>query len=79
MTKITLYSDEKLIKEAKRYAKEHGTSLSKLTTRFFETLAKKRREKREEGTPLTDRLQGVLKGSGLDEEAYRRYLEEKYR
>ena len=74
--KITLYSDEDLIEEAKRYAKEHGTSLSKLTTEFFRTLARKRKTQSE--TPLTDRLQGSLKGADLDIDAYRRHLEEKY-
>ncbi|WP_457605726.1 DUF6364 family protein [Nitratifractor sp.] len=76
-TKITLYSDEELIEEAKRYAKERGTSLSKLTSRFFESLAKKRRESKGQ-SPITDRLQGILKGADVEEDQFRRHLEEKY-
>jgi len=76
--KITLYSDEKLIEEAKRYAKEQGTSLSKLTTEFFAQLAWKRRAMRKADTSITDALEGVLKGAEIDESAYGRYLEEKY-
>jgi len=76
--KITLYSDEKLIEEAKRYAKEQGTSLSKLTTEFFAQLARKRQAMKKADTPVTDALEGVLKGTEADEGAYGRYLEEKY-
>ena len=76
--KITLYSDEKLIAEAIRYAKEQGTSLSKLTTEFFAQLARKRRAMRKADTPITDALEGVLKGAEVDEGVYARYLEEKY-
>ncbi len=76
-TRITLYSDEKIIEEVKRYAKERGTSLSKLTTEFFRSLIEK--EKRLDETPLTNELFGTLKGAKVTEEDYKHYLEEKYR
>ncbi|WP_457602610.1 DUF6364 family protein [Nitratifractor sp.] len=76
-TKITLYSDEKLIEEVKRYAKERGVSLSKLTTEFFRSLIEK--EQRSEDTPLTNELFGTLKGKEMKEEDYKHHLEEKYR
>ena len=78
-TKITLYSDEELIEEVKKYARERGVSLSKLTTEFFRSLVEKRQPKKDQNTPLTEELFGILKGSEIDEEDYQRYLEEKYR
>ncbi len=78
-TKITLYSDEDLIKEVKKYAKERGVSLSKLTTEFFKSLVEKEQPQKNQKTPLTEQLFGILKGSKTEEEDYKKYLEEKYR
>jgi len=77
-TKITLYSDSELIREAKRYAQEEGISLSRLVTQFFEELARRRRQKLKSPTPISDSLRGVLRTGDVDEKDYRQYLEKKY-
>ena len=43
--KLTLRLDETLIETAKRYAKEHGVSLSKLTENFYKSLRDSKVEK----------------------------------
>ena len=70
--KLTLYSDEELIKKIKKYAKEHNTSVSKLVNDYFRELLNK------EEKSLSDELYGVLEGTNIDEDDYKRYLVEKY-
>ena len=80
-TKLTLRMDTRLIEEAKRYAEEHGSSLSQLVAEYFAVLTAK-----DEGAeaferklpPITRSLVGVLKESEYNPEDYRRYLEDKY-
>jgi len=70
--KLTLYSDEELIENIKKYAKKHNTSVSKLVNDYFRELLNK------EEKSLSDELYGVLEGTNIDEDDYKRYLEEKY-
>lgn len=78
-TKITLYSDKELIDEVKKYAKERGVSLSKLTTEFFRSLIEKEQWQKEQKNSVTDELFGILKGKNIDEDDYKKYLTEKYK
>ncbi len=78
-TKITLYSDKELIDEVKKYAKERGVSLSKLTTEFFRSLIEKEQRQKEQKNSVTDELFGILKGKNIDEDDYKKYLTEKYK
>jgi hypothetical protein len=71
--------DEKLIREAKTYAAEAEVSLSQLVANYFRLLMNGRPDARRTGAPVTRSLRGVLKGTRVDEEAYLRHLEEKYR
>jgi ribosomal protein S7 len=74
-SKITLYSEEALIKEIKRYAKEQNTSVSKIVNQFFKNLLQS--EKKDHPRSLiTDSLTGILKESSKEE--YHRHLEDKY-
>ena len=79
-SKITLYSDKKLIEEIKAYAKAHNVSVSKLVNTFFVGLLKQDREKGHAypKDTITKRLTGRLAGTDVDEEDYRKHLEEKY-
>ncbi len=46
--------------------KERGVSLSKLTTEFFKSLvAKEQPQQKNQKTPLTKELFGILKGSDI--------------
>ena len=77
MAKLTLSVDEKVVKVAKRYAAQRGTSVSRLVEEYLAVLS--RGVDATDKTPALARVQGVLKGSRLDERDYRRHLREKYR
>ena len=75
-TKLTLRLDEELIARAKRHSAETGRSVSQLVADFFSLI-----ESQDPGVEVTPRvraLRGVLAGSGLDEDDYRRHLEIKH-
>ena len=76
MAKLTLNVDPEVIAGAKQYAAAHGTSLSKMFTRYLKIVTEKR-EKRSD-TPITDELYGCLKGAIPDDVDYRDILIEKY-
>lgn len=80
--KLTLRIEDTLIDRAKAYAEEHGKSVSQMVADFFAALDARQGKSRrspEEVPPITRSLQGILKGSGLDEEDYYRHLEERHR
>jgi hypothetical protein len=80
-TKLTLRLDQHLIEQAKRYAEQHGYSLSQLVADYFALLTPDKGQVGEEYgdlPPITRSLVGILKGSDLDIEDYKRYLEQKY-
>ena len=75
-TKLTLRLDENLIFRAKTYAKEHGKSLSQVVADYFHLLTQQSQEL--PIPPITQSLIGILEAHDLDEEAYKKHLEEKY-
>lgn len=76
-TKLTLRLDENLIAFGKRWASDHGKTLSALVGDYLATLERLPvRSDLDELPPLTRSLLGLA--SGEDEDAYRRYVEEKY-
>ncbi|RMH58744.1 MAG: hypothetical protein D6685_11820, partial [Bacteroidetes bacterium] len=86
--KLTLRLDRDLIEAAKRYADEHGTSLSRLVAGYFRALARQTEAERQPQagedwkaslSPWTRSLLGRKPAVDLDEEDYYRYLEEKHR
>jgi len=74
-SKITLYSDEELVKRVKEYAKEKNTSVSKLVNNFFKELLRNQIDDKES---ITSKLSGKLKNKKVSIDDYRKYLEEKY-
>lgn len=80
--KLTLRLEEELIDQAKRVARERGTSVSKMVAGFFESIEdpKTTGEDGELGE-ITRRLRGSIKprdGQTADEKGYRHYLDRKY-
>lgn len=75
MTKLTLSIDPVVVRQAKRYAKARGTSVSRLVERFLGLLG--RAPARTEDPPVLRRLRGILKKG--DRQQYRRHLVRKYR
>ncbi len=76
-SKITLYSDKELIKEIKIYAKERNTSVSKIVNEYFKNILEIKQKKNDDAK-ITNSLAGCLQGFDLDEQMYKKYIEEKY-
>ncbi len=79
--KLTLRLEGALIEKAKRFARDHDTSVSRMVAGFFENLERPRLTDRRHGR-ITSRLRGSLKPEEgrpqSDREDYLRYLEEKH-
>jgi hypothetical protein len=75
-TKLTVRIDRDTLAEAKRYAREHGTTLTRLVVTHLESLGAGRADVRPEA-PVTRRLSGSLTTAASPQE-YREHLERKY-
>jgi hypothetical protein len=74
-TKLTVRVPRDLLEEAKRYASEHDTTLTRIVSEFLHQLSS-------QGDPLADapivrRLSGTL-SQDVSVEDYRKHLEQKY-
>jgi len=76
--KITLYSDEDIIKKIKEYAKEHNTSVSRIVNKFFKTLLFDNKTNHKENASISTSLYGILENSNIKDDDYKNYLESKY-
>lgn len=76
-TKLTLRIDEDLIRWAKNYAAKIGKSVSSLVENYFSLLQVESKEE-DKLPPKVASLKGILKNRKVDEDDYRKYLEEKY-
>ena len=77
-TKLTLRLDDRLVKEAKHYARHTGKSLSRMVAEYFSAVTSSP-VAREELTPAVSRLKGVLADTKVDLDDYRAYLEGKHK
>ncbi len=75
--KLTLRLDAELIQLAKSYSRQTGKSLSQIVADYFARLTARPVEDAAT-TPLVRSLRGSLRGAEIDEDDYRRHLEEKY-
>jgi hypothetical protein len=81
-TKLTLRIEEELIDRAKSYSQKTGRSVSQLFADYIKMLPGSEApvdERAPAPTPIVESMRGVLRGARIDEEDYRKYLEEKYR
>lgn len=80
-TKLTLSVDKTVIEQAKKYAKSHQISLSKLIESYLSSLVSKEKSSEIEITPLVKSLSGVIElRSDFDyKEKYTAFLMEKYK
>ncbi len=79
MSKLTLSVDADVVAGAKRYAKEQGTSVSRLVETYLTALARPQRIADKDLPPITRRLSGVLRGVKFEKKDYIDYLVRKYR
>lgn len=78
-TKLTLRLEDHLIEQAKFYAAQAGKSVSQIVAEYFKLLTAQNLKSSSPVTPITQSLRGLLRESKLDEEDYKKYLEEKHR
>lgn len=77
-TKLTLRLDPNLIKSAKKYSAKTGKPLSRIVADLFTIIQNEKIKTEVELTPTVNSLKGILKNANINEEEYKRYLEEKY-
>jgi hypothetical protein len=75
MPKLTLSVDEKVVREAKRYAAAQRTSVSQLVERYLALLSTP--DDTDKDPPVLKLLRGSARGGSV--EAHRRHLSRKYR
>lgn len=80
-TKLTLNVDGAVVDKAKRYAKKHNTSLSKMIENYLQSITSSSKSGEEDITPLVKSLMGIVKlPKGFDEKKYYgEYLSKKYK
>ena len=75
-TKLTLRLEDSLIQQAKNYAKQHDKSLSQVVADYFHILTQQ--TEKSGISPITKSLIGILDSNNVDENDYKKHLEEKY-
>jgi len=77
-TKLTLRLEDDLISKAKLLAGKRGKSLSKIVSEYFKFITSKEVEAESELPPIVKSISGILANSSINEDAYKKHLEEKY-
>ncbi|MFH5886464.1 DUF6364 family protein [Halalkalibaculum sp. DA3122] len=77
-SKLTLRLDESLIRRAKKRAKQKGTSVSQMVADYFALIETEQPSINRDLPPITASLTGILKNKEVQEEDYKKHLEEKY-
>jgi hypothetical protein len=77
MSKLTLSVDDTVISRAKRYAKAHGVSISKMVEAYLSAVVVGPTPRAPADTPILRSVRGILKNA--DVKGYKRYLATKYR
>jgi hypothetical protein len=76
MAKLTLSVDDRVVSNAKRYAKQRGVSVSEIVETYLSAVA----DPLPAGagrTPILNSVRGILRKADIDE--YRKHLAAKYR
>lgn len=71
--------NQDLIRRVKSYARKSGKSVSAIVADFFELLDERQNRRGARLTPAVRSLLGVMEGSSLDEQDYRKHLERRHR
>ena len=77
-TKLTLNLNADIIFDAKNYAKSHNVSLSKLIENYLHSLTRDT-DKKSNVSPLVESLTGIIPNDYNEKEAYRNFIDEKYK
>ena len=76
MAKLTLSVDGRVVFRAKRYAKQHGVSVSEIVEAYLDAVSE-RASPAAQDAPILRSLRGSLKKADLNE--HRKHLAAKYR
>lgn len=76
--KLTLSLNKEVIEEAKSYAKQHQTSISKLVENYLNSLTRAT-NKKTKVSPIVESLTGIIPSDFDEKKEYRDYIDEKYR
>jgi hypothetical protein len=76
--KLTLRLDDSLIKRAKKRAKQKGTSVSKMVADYFAIIETEPTSSNHKLPPITASMAGILKNADIQEDDYKKHLENKY-
>jgi len=74
MSKLTLSVEPSAVSRAKRYARNHGTSVSAVVEAYLASLGE---PPGDEAPPILRSLRGILKGARVED--YRHHLAKKYK
>lgn len=74
--KLTLNIDKEIIEEAKVYAKNHQTSLSKLVENHLNALTRETKKKSSVSS-LVESLTGIIPNNYDEKKDYREYMDKK--
>ncbi|HTC33242.1 MAG TPA: DUF6364 family protein [Bryobacteraceae bacterium] len=77
MSKLTLSVDDTVISRAKRHAKAHGVSISKMVEAYLSAVVAEPATRVSADTPVLRSVRGILKKADVKD--YKRYLATKYR
>ena len=77
MAKLTLSVDEAIVSRAKRYAKQHGVSVSQMVEAYLASVSEPSAPALKELPPMLRSVRGLLRNGNL--ESYRKHLTKKYR
>jgi antitoxin component of RelBE/YafQ-DinJ toxin-antitoxin module len=80
MAKLTLSVDDRVVKRAKRYARQRGVSVSEIVQTYLDAVSSppaSSKNQPEPDAPILRSLRGILKGVDVDD--YNRYRDAKYR
>ena len=76
MAKLTLSVDDRIVSNAKQYAKVRGVSVSQMVEKYLDAVVEPPLLA-SGSTPVLSKLRGILKDA--DKSGYRKHLESKYR
>jgi hypothetical protein len=80
MAKLTLSVDDRVVKRAKRYARQRGVSVSEIVETYLDAVSSppaSSKNQPEPDAPILRSLRGILKGADIED--YNRYRDAKYR
>jgi hypothetical protein len=84
MTKLTLYIDDSLVAKIKKFARQNGTSVSKMVSNYFMSLGKKYAidNEADDGiAPSVREMMGIIPDNGATDreirESYHKHIRDK--